>query len=89
MRTVKVRAVVNARANQGRVILHLECHHNISRDAGLYYGVPPLDVNGNSPMDLIDTLIDCPFCADPAPPTPLEVLRGKTSQQLWKEAGQP
>lgn len=79
-----IKHIVNAIGNQQRLIVHLDCGHNMSvssrqiADSGL----------GLEYHLTADQAI-CPFCPDPPPPTPEDARRAKTANRLWKEVGEP
>lgn len=83
--TRMIKRVVNALEHQYRVIYHLiGCNHTVS--------VSALEIQASyTPVDefLRAEQVVCPFCADPPAPTPQEIRRAKTANQLWKEAGKP
>lgn len=76
-----VKRITNAILRQQRLIVHLECGHNLSvtqrhitdSGQGLEYFL-----SADQAM--------CPTCPDPPPEEP---RRLKSAHQLWKEAGEP
>jgi hypothetical protein len=80
-----VKRIVNALANQGRVIYHLHgCMHTVS--------VTLTDIRaaaGSLEYYLEAQQVVCPHCPDVQPPTPAEIRQAQTPRQLWREAGEP
>ncbi len=74
--------VIDARATQGRLILHLECKHVVSISNWDYALLPP----GQQLFLVPGAWFTCPNCETP---TPIELQREKSATQLWKEAGEP
>jgi hypothetical protein len=75
MQTRRIINVVDAIATQGRLILHLDCRHNISVWAKELMA-------GHRGTYTRDAQFNCSACPDLPPPT-------KAAHQLWKEAGEP
>lgn len=82
MRIQPIVRVVDARAGQGRVIVHLKCRHTLSVTDVDLMALPrtirALGLNG-APRTLDSW--PCDLCED----VPAE----KSVTQLWKEAGEP
>lgn len=75
--------VVDARANQQRVILWLACGHKLS------LLIPAQGSPGLEPLPdecAVGRFVTCRFCPDD---TPADVRRGRSPTQLWREAGEP
>lgn len=86
MRNQPIKRCVDALRTQGRFVLYLACGH--------YASVPvsALDLEFNPELVTrlqaadsgTETLWPCIACPDPPP-----VVREKTPQDLWREAGEP
>lgn len=74
--------VVNVLQTQARLILHLECRHNVS-----LWLIDQPQLADRIPQRG-DTCM-CQDCPDPPPPTSAEIRQAKSAKRLWKEAGEP
>lgn len=77
MRDRRILRSVNALASQQRLIIHLECSHNITV-TNLDYAAHQMAVDRR----ILSQVWPCQFCEDPPPPQ-------KTVIQMWHEAGEP
>lgn len=87
MRQQGIRRVVDARAGQDRVIVHLDCRHTVSLTTEELAAVPmTADALGLTGHARVLTAWPCDTCPDPSED---EARLDKHPTQLWREAGEP
>lgn len=87
MQMRRIERLVNALYTQQRMILHLECRHNISLTA------TDLEANPKTLEWLMKrepgATWNCHYCPDPPQPSVEELRAAQHPIRLWKEAGEP
>lgn len=87
MKQQGIRRVVDARAGQDRVIVHLDCRHTVSITTEELAVLPrTADSLGLCGRPRVLAAWPCEVCPDP---TEAEAQQDKDPTQLWREAGEP